>query len=240
MLKVFLDGDIQRTVLADCRTFLGERAIYSRIGRPFKRVYLIHGPPGTGKTSLIISIASELDMNLAICNVDSLRDDTFIELLSETPRNSIIMLEDVDSLFKERSSSAKAGGLTFSTLLNSLDGVLHPDGAIVFMTTNHVDKLDDALRRPGRVDSMFEIGYTSPAQRSNMWASMFGDAKEPDSLRKDLVGLSSAWLSQQLFQLRNIDVGIATAMLQKSLRPFVRNTSAKLKSDTRPVPVPSI
>lgn len=167
--SVRLESGVETELLADAKLFLANEASYKSFGRPYKRVYCLHGPPGTGKTSLVTAIASELDRPLAIFNVDSLRDDTFLELLSDLPQGVALLFEDVDALFKSR----EGGSLTFSTLLNSLDGVLHPRGSLVFMTTNHLDRLDPALRRPGRVDRMISVPLARSGQVADMWKVAF-------------------------------------------------------------------
>ena len=76
----------------------------------------------------------------------------------KVPSQSIVLLEDIDSAFVNRveSSAVKSAydGLnqvTFSGLLNMLDGVASTEARILFMTTNYIDRLDPALIRPGKV-----------------------------------------------------------------------------------------
>jgi ATPase family associated with various cellular activities (AAA) len=220
MASVRLQGGVAEELLADARRFLAAEAEYTRLGRPYKRVYCLHGPPGTGKTSVIMAIASALGRPLAIFNVDSLRDDTFLELLSERPANSVLLFEDVDAMFKggdgvgggKRAAAPHnpreaASGMTFSTLLNALDGVLHPRGALVFLTTNHLERLDAALRRPGRVDRMVLVPALSAEQAREIWRTFFPppapplDADVARSLARARV--SPAALSQELFVHRD-------------------------------------
>lgn len=213
--SVRLPQDLERDLLQDAKAFLRSEAEYSRLGRPYKRVYCLHGPPGTGKTSVVMALASELRRPVGIFNVDSLRDDTFIELLAERPDNSILLFEDVDALFKGRGSAG--GGMTFSTLLNALDGVLHPRGALIFLTTNHLDKLDDALRRPGRVDRLLHIPLADVHQASEIWRIFFPKEKVPTSALQRAcgkTGIAPARVSEILFVHRD-DPKAALAAIAK-------------------------
>ena len=82
-------------------------------------------------------------------------DDDLNRALNDAPSHSIILLEDIDGIFKGRESvinQGSRGRVTFSGLLNALDGVRSQEGRILFMTTNHREKLDPALLRPGRAD----------------------------------------------------------------------------------------
>lgn len=92
----------------------------------------------------------------------NLNDDSLNTLLNSTEVNSIILLEDIDAIFQGRESvqEKRDGGqsVTFSGLLNALDGVRSQEGRILIMTTNHKDKLDPALLRPGRADRCIELG----------------------------------------------------------------------------------
>jgi chaperone BCS1 len=77
-------------------------------------------------------------------------------VLNTTEPHSIILLEDIDGIFKGRESVQEAkenrSQVTFSGLLNALDGVRSQEGRILIMTTNHKEHLDPALMRPGRAD----------------------------------------------------------------------------------------
>ena len=209
--SLHLQDGLASEILEDAKRFLSPKSatLYKNFGRPYKRVYCLHGPPGTGKTSLVFSIASELDKSIAIFNVDSLRDDTFIELMSEIPTGAIVIFEDVDALFKTRQIQGGGGGLndggmTMSTLLNTLDGVLHPRGSLIFMTTNHLDRLDPAIKRPGRVDRMLEIGLARSKQVAQMWEAAFPKGPplpaELAAFADKGKGVSPAATSEALFQ----------------------------------------
>jgi chaperone BCS1 len=230
--SVTLAGGLHEELLADARRFISERAVYERLGRPYKRVYCLHGPPGTGKTSVISAIASELRKPLAIFNVDSLRDDTFIELISKLPSGAVMMFEDVDALFKGRAEAG--GGMTFSTLLNTLDGVLHPSGALIFLTTNHLEKLDSALHRPGRVDRLVEVGYATREQLSALWRAVFPRAAEPAALLNGANKVTPAWASAMLFSLRDESAAAAERRIEAELsgatKPRPSKQSARAKA----------
>ena len=87
-------------------------------------------------------------------------DDDLNHALNTTPPNSIILLEDIDGIFVQRESVNYGGDdeeegrrhISFSGLINALDGIRSQEGRILFMTTNHKEKLDAALLRPGRAD----------------------------------------------------------------------------------------
>lgn len=96
------------------------------------------------------------------------------------PQQSLVLLEDVDAAFLSRDLAAEnpvkyqgLGRLTFSGLLNALDGVASTEARIVFMTTNHVDRLDPALIRPGRVDLKEYVGYCSHWQLTQMFQRFY-------------------------------------------------------------------
>merc|ERR1719158_2290509 len=87
----------------------------------------------------------------------ALTDTRLSQLLRDAPKRCMVMLEDVDSVFVQRQSKSEDRSVTFSGLLNALDGVASQEGRIYFLTTNHIDKLDPALIRPGRCDVKVEI-----------------------------------------------------------------------------------
>lgn len=164
--SVILDKGIKENIISDINTFHNAENIYDKYGIPYKRVYCLYGPPGTGKTSIIFSIASNFNKNIAMMNFGKdITDSVFTSLISRLPENTILVLEDIDSLSAKRNTSSSASGhVSFSTLLNVLDGNLLKNGIMVFMTTNYIDKLDDALLRKGRTDLMINITYISKYQ----------------------------------------------------------------------------
>lgn len=67
------------------------------------------------------------------------------------PQRSLLLIEDVDAFFRERDAAHAQVKLSFSGFLNALDGVATQEGTVLFMTTNHVERLDPALIRAGRI-----------------------------------------------------------------------------------------
>ncbi|KAK8380485.1 hypothetical protein O3P69_016820 [Scylla paramamosain] len=162
--------------------FMNNPEWYSNRGIPYRRGYLLHGPPGCGKSSFITALAGELQLGICVLNLSErgLTDDRLNHLLALAPENTIILLEDVDSAFTNREETAEVKAaysglnrLTFSGLLNCLDGVASSEARIVFMTTNYPERLDAALIRPGRVDRKEYIGYCTPHQLVTMYRRFY-------------------------------------------------------------------
>ncbi|RXG70310.1 Mitochondrial chaperone BCS1 [Armadillidium vulgare] len=180
--SVVLDNGISDRIVADVREFMNTPEWYSNRGIPYRRGYLLHGPPGCGKSSFITALAGELQLSICVLNLSErgLSDDRLNHLLAVAPENSLILLEDVDAAFSSREESLQVktayeglSRLTFSGLLNCLDGVASTEARIVFMTTNYPERLDPALIRPGRIDLMEYIGYCKPSQLKNMFLNFY-------------------------------------------------------------------
>lgn len=181
--SVFLPSGIVDGLVSDVETFLASQDWYVSRGIPYRRGFLLHGIPGSGKTSLITALAGHFRMNLYVLNVSGSRvsDETLVGLLARVPLRSMILLEDVDSAFNIRKKSEDTPNkLTFSGLLNALDGAASKEGSLVFMTTNHLERLDDALVRPGRADVHVEFSHATADQANSMFCAFFPDADGAD------------------------------------------------------------
>jgi len=176
--SVILPEDIKLSLLQDIDEFVSPETFqwYRTHGIPYKRSYLLYGPPGSGKSSVIQAIAGKYKRNL--CFVQPLNpaftDDAFTSCVQCAPQRALIVLEDVDAyFFKDRSSQHKTCPLTFSGLLNGLDGVGSAEGQIFILTTNFIERLDEALIRSGRVDRKIEFPSVNPSLARQMFLQFY-------------------------------------------------------------------
>lgn len=175
---VHLDGMETETLEYIKKFLLPEtKKSYKEKGIPYKKNILMEGYPGTGKTSLIFAIASELKYNVAFLNFNKdVDDNAFMRAIRRLPKNSILVLEDIDVLFKERKDNdSHKHIITFSALLNTLDGLAFKQDMITIMTTNYECNLDSALKRPGRVDKVIHFDFAQESQVKNMFSKFFPD-----------------------------------------------------------------
>lgn len=171
--SVILPQKTKDDITHHIETFLAEREWYLEKGIPYRTGIVLHGVPGTGKTSLVRGICERFDKSLYVINLNTLTDQALEEAFGALPRGSVVLMEDIDtySITNERKegvkpSSAEAmseviGGLTLSGLLNAIDGIVASDGRILIATTNHLEKLDPALIRKGRFNLSVNINYLS-------------------------------------------------------------------------------
>lgn len=182
MGSVVLAEGVAERIEADLKAFLARSRWYAERGIPYRRGYMLYGPPGSGKTSFIQALAGSLGYNICLLNLAErgLTDDKLNHLLGLVPDRSIILLEDVDSAFNRRTQTSEDGfksNVTFSGLLNALDGVASSEERIIFMTTNHYDKLDPALIRPGRVDLNELLDDAVGEQAHRLFVKFYGKSK---------------------------------------------------------------
>lgn len=189
--SVVLDEGVKEKIVEDVSDFISTGRWYHDRGIPYRRGYLLYGPPGTGKSSFIQALAGELDYDIAILNLSErgLTDDRLNHLLTIVPNRTIVLLEDVDAAFSNRRVQTESDGyrganVTFSGLLNALDGVASAEERIIFLTTNHVERLDPALVRPGRVDMTVRLGEVTRYQVSCLWDRFYGELDTEGTHRK--------------------------------------------------------
>ena len=157
------------------------REWYFKRGIPWKTGALLHGRPGTGKTSFVRAIAQELDMPIAIMDLTSMSNDELNKAWKEAMNMSpvIILFEDLDRIFDKDKNTASEGmslkaPLTLDSLLNCMSGIDPSDGVLVMITANDVTKIDSSIgefnekgvsSRPGRLDIALEFTELDEACR---------------------------------------------------------------------------
>ncbi|KAG6017584.1 hypothetical protein E4U43_000815 [Claviceps pusilla] len=160
--------DTARSILAKVRTKLNSAKKYD--SRTKKSLCYAPWEGSTGKSSFSLSIASELDMDIYVVSIPSTNDQMLKNLFAALPDRCVVLLEDIDAAGAACSREPSAedsdsdvgtktqkNGVTLSGLLNVLDGVASQEDRVLVMTTNHPEKLDQALIRPGRVDKKVEF-----------------------------------------------------------------------------------
>lgn len=153
-------------IIKDVGFWYANKNWYTNRGVPWKRGYLLHGKPGTGKTSLVRAIGEELDLPIYVMDLATMTNKELDSQWSRAIGGSpcIILIEDIDGIFNGRDSTVN-NELTFDAVLNAIDGVERRDGVLLFITTNHIEKVDPALgqqtaegaSRPGRIDVVAEL-----------------------------------------------------------------------------------
>jgi hypothetical protein len=214
--SVVLEGGFMEGLIADVGQFISDEDWHISHNVPHRHGILLHGPPGNGKSSVVMALASHFSLPVAIVPLARLDANTTIgEVFSSAPPCSVLVLEDIDAVFSHGvlkrdlhrpadtpasggsvanatgrggSTSASApssspssfaaafpsgGAASLSELLNALDGVGAQAGRLVVMTTNALDKLDDALIRPGRCDRVVELKNANADMAARLFASFF-------------------------------------------------------------------
>lgn len=163
---------------ADIEKFYASEADYMFKGIPYRRGYLLHGLPGTGKTSLIRHLARKYAGSVLLCDIK-------VPVIDAT--KPFLIFEDVDCALTQpgrehlrvdpdaaqAEATGQGRGLLLGEMLNALDGIVAMHGAIVIMTTNHREKLDPALLRPGRIDYEIEFTHATPDQVAELTSRFF-------------------------------------------------------------------
>ncbi|XP_047317900.1 AAA-ATPase At3g50940-like [Impatiens glandulifera] len=184
-----MDGDMKKMIIEDLNMFIKRKEFYRTVGKAWKRGYLLYGPPGTGKSSLIAAIANYLNFDIYDLELTAIRDNGDLRrLLISTANQSILVVEDIDcsldledrktdqriikalqstrqphtiNIVKQQHNNHKTNQVTLSGILNFIDGLWSScgDERIIIFTTNHKDRLDLALLRPGRMDLHVHMSY---------------------------------------------------------------------------------
>ncbi|CAN1162826.1 AAA-ATPase At3g28610 [Linum perenne] len=230
-----IDPVRKKEIMDDLVAFTKSEEYYARIGKAWKRGYLLYGPPGTGKTTMIAAIANFLNYDIYDLELTAVKNNTDLrKLLIEISSKAIVVIEDIDCSLditgqrkkkeseddssdddddeddeEPESEDESSSKVTLSGLLNIIDGIWSASGGerIIIFTTNHVEKLDEALIRRGRMDKHIELSYC--------WFEGF------KVLAKNYLSIDSHPLFeviQSLLEKTNISpADVAESLMQKSI-----------------------
>ncbi|XP_059440402.1 AAA-ATPase At3g50940-like [Corylus avellana] len=168
---VAMEPELKNAIIDDLDRFLRRKSFYKRVGKAWKRGYLLYGPPGTGKTSLIAAMANYLKFDVYDLELSGVHSNADLMMsLRNTCNRSILVVEDIDCNSEVQDRSREDGDralkrqfkrFTLSGLLNSIDGLWtrSSEERIIVFTTNHKDQIDPALLRPGRMDMHINLSF---------------------------------------------------------------------------------
>lgn len=217
--SIILKNGVWESLIEQVGTFLKSEMWYVERGIPWRLGLLFKGCPGSGKSSAVIGLASHFGLDIAVLDLagSNLDDNALRQLLSDVPKNTLVLLEDVDCVFEKREATKhKENKVTFSGLLNAIDGVSAGEGRILIMTTNHPEKLDAALIRAGRADVHVVIDAPDRSQVVRIYERFFPEADAMQTRRfveaVNLEATSMACLQNLLMENRNdAEAAIANA-----------------------------
>ena len=161
---LFFEDHVKKSIIGHIDSFLENEQLYKDRSIMYKTGILLYGDPGTGKTSLANAIASYYKCNLIIIDMstfNSLSISRLTAAINADDERYIVLLEDIDTMFAslDRTSSTidKDEKKAVNRLLQFLDSNTSPTNVIFVATTNHIEVLDEAIKRKGRFDKQIEV-----------------------------------------------------------------------------------
>ncbi|CAN1122021.1 AAA-ATPase At2g18193 [Linum perenne] len=243
---IAMDSDLKKMIIDDLDRFVRRREFYKKVGRAWKRGYLLYGPPGTGKSTLIAAMANYLKFDIYDLELTSVYDNSDLKrVLLSTTNRSILVIEDVDcnSEVQDRRCDDEEDNLhygygqygayggrksnnkvTLSGLLNFIDGLWSScgDERIIVFTTNYKERLDPALLRPGRMDLHINLSYCTPEAFSSLASTYLDVNDKSHRLYGEIeelitrVNVTPAEVAEEL--IRSEDVDLAFQGLLQTIR----------------------
>jgi SpoVK/Ycf46/Vps4 family AAA+-type ATPase len=202
----------QRRVVDETRFWLENRLWYFERDVPWKRGFLLHGPPGNGKSSFVFSLARYFDLPVNIIRLETMDNQDLVDAWKPGHGGVINLIEDIDAVFEGRRNVKETPHypmVSFDCLLNVMDGVEQNQGVLTFVTTNKPEVLDEALgkftecreagvlsvsSRPGRLDNAVWFGPPDEEGRRFITERVTGPLTDEEWRRheEELLRVSSA------------------------------------------------
>lgn len=200
--NLYLSKEQDRELYELYNSFENDKKENEELGIPNKLCILLHGEPGTGKTTTIITTASHFGKDIFYISLKNISNNDlkimFDYINDKHVNQGIIIFEDFDamtSVVMDRKTNINKSlidtlddtdneNLTLDYFLNVLDGTLTREGSIIIMTTNHIEKIDPAIYRAGRVDKKIEMKKSDHYQISKIFKRFIKRDINPDVLKR--------------------------------------------------------
>lgn len=158
---LYFDNDIEKDIKEFIDTWLDNEETYINRGLLFKTGILLHGSPGTGKSSIATAIADYLKcdlVNIDMSTFNNINITSLVNTINSDNNRYVVLLDEIDAVFKNREEDlSETQNNKVTKLLTFLDSVQSPNNVIFVATTNYYDRLDPALLRKGRFDKEYQI-----------------------------------------------------------------------------------
>ena len=202
--SVFLNDHIKEELLSFVHKFFSNKSIYDKRNLHYKTGILLYGEPGTGKSTIANMIATESNCNMVLINMNSFKDldtDSLTSTLNADDETYIVVLEDIDCVIGNRDYENEdlENKKNVNKLLQFLDSNSSPNNVIFVATTNHIEKLDQAILRDGRFDLMLNITNIDEPTAAKMCRSF---------------GIKDDKVIKRIFKENSVDGRINPAKLQ--------------------------
>ena len=252
--SLYLRDEDKNKIYNAIKLFRDRKDLFYTLGLPNKFGLMLHGPPGTGKTSTIYAVSTALSMPLIYVNLShDLTCNEFKEIFHHVYKvmgGGIIIFEDIDrmtdivlssdnkktssqgatvedSMNDVVSATAKDTRLTLSYFLNFLDGALTQDRSVIIATTNNLPLLDTAFKRAGRFDLQIEL-LNADYSQIKMISKQFIE-REPSANLLTRIKEYQYSPAEIIFQLKNYILNIH-APDEEIFEPFIKGTSISMST----------